>query len=403
MKKKNSPAFQLTIKYAFLQSLFWIIYAIIGSFANVYLLDRGFYNTEIGIILSAGAVLSIIFQSILAALIDQFQKVQLKYVIFVLLLLLFLSVTNLSLHPNNKYITGGCYILIFTILTAMISFLNSFAMEYINLGIDLNYGLARGMGSISFALIAYIIGHIIEKLGSGIILPASMLAVAIMIGITLSFRLPATYEAARQNEPAVTGTKKEKKLNFFTFFMQYRQFFLLLTGFSLLYIGHSFINTYHINIIQNVGGNSSNLGLSISIAAIVELPAMASFAFLSSKTKCSTLIKISAAFFAIKALITFVAPNIGFIYFSMVFQMGSFALFTPSSIYYVNKIMDRSNRVKGQALLGTATLGIGGTLGNFIGGKLLDTFSVSVMLAVGLILSIIGFIVTLIFTDRNVE
>ncbi len=401
MKKKYSPAFQLTVKYALLQSLFWIIFAIIGSFANVYLLDRGFYNTEIGIILSAGAVLSIVFQSMIAALVDKYQKVQLKYVILALLFLLLLSIANLGFHRNDKLITGGSYILIFTILDSMVSFLNSFAMEYINLGIDLNYGLARGMGSISFAFIAYIIGFVIAKLSSSIILPASMLAVVIMLGITLSFRLPYTYTEARQNETAVHGAGKEGQ-SFFTFFIQYRRFFLLLIGFSLLYIGHSFINTYHINIIQNVGGNSSNMGLSISIAAIVELPAMASFAFLSSKVKCSTLIKIGAAFFTIKALLTFAAPSIGFIYFSMVFQMGSFALFTPASIYYVNKIMDQSNRVKGQAILGAATLGIGGTLGNFIGGKILDAFPVSVMLAVGLILSIIGFVITLIFTDRNV-
>lgn len=45
----------------------------------------------------------------------------------------------------------------------MVPLLNSFGMEYVNHKKDVNFGMARGFGSLGWALSAVLIGFILEK------------------------------------------------------------------------------------------------------------------------------------------------------------------------------------------------------------------------------------------------
>ena len=65
---------QLTIKYAFLQSTYWISQCIIYSFAAVFLQYKNFNNTQIGIVLSLSAILSIVLQPAISAFADKSKK-----------------------------------------------------------------------------------------------------------------------------------------------------------------------------------------------------------------------------------------------------------------------------------------------------------------------------------------
>ncbi len=51
---------QLTIRYALLQSTYWISQCTICSFAAVYLHSKNFNNMQIGTVLALAAILSIV-------------------------------------------------------------------------------------------------------------------------------------------------------------------------------------------------------------------------------------------------------------------------------------------------------------------------------------------------------
>lgn len=170
----------------------------------------------------------------------------------------------------------------------------------------------------------------------------------------------------------------------------------------MVYYSHSLLNTYLINIIENVGGNSADMGLALTISAALELPTMAAFIYIIRKIECNNLLKISAFFFFIKVGIAWLAPNVPILYLSMACQIMAFALFTPASVYYVNSIIDEQDKVKGQSMLGVATWGVAGTIANITGGKLLDTCGVSYILLLGTIVSLLGFIVVC-FTTENAK
>jgi PPP family 3-phenylpropionic acid transporter len=156
-----------------------------------------------------------------------------------------------------------------------------------------------------------------------------------------------------------------------------------------------------IQIIENVGGSSADMGMANSIAAIVELPAMALFPLLYMRIhNAGLLMKLSGVAFIIKTVVTLLAPSVFWVNVSMSLQFFAYAMFIPASVYYVNEVISSADQNKGQALMGMV-MGISGLLGNILGGLMLDSRGgVSFMLTVGLGVSVVGFVM-LVLIDRS--
>ena len=84
------------------------------------------------------------------------------------------------------------------------------------------------------------------------------------------------------------------------------------------------------------------------------------------------------------------------IYIVQFLQFGAFALYTPASVYFINKAMDEKDSGVGQALLGSCSLGLGGALGNVLGGFVVEQSGVSGMIVCAVILAVVGFFCMLI-------
>ncbi len=85
------------------------------------------------------------------------------------------------------------------------------------------------------------------------------------------------------------------------------------------------------------------------------------------------------------------AGNIAGVFVSQFFQIGAYALFIPASAYYVNKVMERYDQVKGQAFVNCAVT-LGGVFSGLVGGRILDLAGPKVMLAIGTGASMAGMV-----------
>lgn len=396
---------QLTIKYAFLQSSYWISQCIIFSFAAVFLQYKNFSNTQIGFVLSLSSILSIILQPAISAFADKSKKKTVRYIILTIMLIVFTFTVIFNVWNNSFIVVATLFIIINTLQITLNPLLNSIALEFMNNGYPFNFGLARGTGSIAFAVTSYLLGHAVSRFSPGIILPFFLLSYVFLIIAIYIFRIKAANKELKSNKhnniKMTTDTKVNQPASVLGFFIKYKRFTFLLIGIAMVFYSHNLINTYLINIIENVGGNSTDMGLSLTIAAALELPMMAAFTLIVKKVKCSTLIKISGLFFLIKSATMWMAPNVMTVHFSQAFQMLSFALFTPASVYYVNSVINEEDRNKGQAMLGAATIGIAGTIASISGGKLLDISGVSDMMMLGTIVSLIGFAIIIFSTEKS--
>lgn len=392
---------QLTIKYALLQSTYWISQCAIYSFAAVFLQSRNFKNTQIGLVLALASILSILMQPVVAAFADKTKKVSLRQIILTLMIIVYLLAFLLYIVPDNFWPVAVIYVMINAISFTLNPLFNSLALEYMNLGVPMNYGLARGIGSIAFAVMSYFLGYLVNRLGAGILLNMFLITYCSAIAAAFFFKikLPDSMFSADLNPGSLNSlTQYQIKENntssgILTFLIKYKRFLLFLAGVSMIFYSHSLINTFLINIVENVGGSSADLGISLSIAAALELPAMAGFIFIARKYRCNKLVILSAFFFLVKAIIIWLAPNVLMVYLSQACQMISYALFTPASVYYVNSIVDENDRVKGQAMLGVATIGLAGSTANITGGKILDSMGVSDMLMLGTIVTALGVLI----------
>lgn len=154
-----------------------------------------------------------------------------------------------------------------------------------------------------------------------------------------------------------------------------------------------------IKIVQNVGGYEATMGSAFAIAAILELPVMLSFAQLISRYHNTSLLKLAGLIFSVKAFITLISSTVGMIYLAQSFQMLSYAIFIPGSIYYVNQVIEKKDMIKGQAFTTAATT-LGGVGGSLIGGWILSAATVRLMLIVGLGISLVGSLILLMTIEK---
>ncbi|MDF2474388.1 MAG: major Facilitator Superfamily protein [Anaerocolumna sp.] len=403
----------LTIKYTLIQCAFWVSHCTIFSFAAVFLQDKNFSNTQIGVVLSVAAILSILLQPLVGAFADRSENITLKTLILSLMFIILISACSLLILHESFLLIALVYVIIISVQFTLASLMNSLALEYVNMGIPVNYGLARGISSVAFAIDSFLLGIATDYFHGGILLNVFLVNYIVLIYLTWNFKvtIPKELNLAASNEKGptlnseLTDLHKSERNNVSSgilyFFIKYKQFTLFLIGVTMIFYSHNLVNSYMINIMENVGGSGSHMGLALSIAATLELPVMAAFFYLIRKIRCSTLLKFSGFFFAIKSAATWMAPSVGMVLFSQSLQMLAFAIFTPASIYYVNVIMDPKDRVKGQAMLGVANLSLVGAIGGITGGKILDTLGVSDMLLLGTVVTGIGALILYFSTEKT--
>ena len=119
------------------------------------------------------------------------------------------------------------------------------------------------------------------------------------------------------------------------------------------------------------------------------------------KEKSKLLACIFAVVYGVSCPATvFAAGNIALMTIAAVMQMGSFAIYIPASVYYVNEVMEERDKFKGQALM-TGTNTLGGVIGSLLGGFLIDQAGVSVMNLAGLVMAVSGAVLVFLFVFRQ--
>ncbi len=367
----------LTIQIALLQGSYWMIFCPIASFASVYLLSKDFSNQSIGWVMAVSNILAVVLQPALGALIDKFERFSLKLVLSCMSVLCLFMLTALILINHNLLLISILYVGIISLLVSMQPLVNSLTFEYINAGFDINYGATRATGSITFAILSTLLGIWLKSM-STIILPGiSLVLFAVFLAIVLSSpkikRLSGEQPEVNQSEEQQINVPDKG------FLLRYDRFAILLMGVAFLFLFHTVINTYLAQIFTSLDGQNSDFGISLTIAAICELPAFLGFNFLISRFSTQTLLKFSSISYFFRSLVFAFAVSIWMVNLGQALQGISFAIFSPAAVYYVNKIMRSNDKVKGQTFI-TGAITLGSVFGSVIGGWLLDKYGVTAML-----------------------
>ncbi len=423
-----------TIRYTLLNATYFVAFCTIHACAAIFLLDNGFSNTEVGVLLAIANILSAIFQPLIAGIIDKPGPLtNRRFILFSVLVILAGSIILLFV-PNNKWVIFPVFALIYMIQFVYQPVMTALCFEYQKAGCGIFYGLARGLGSASFAITAAFIGGLVESRGVTILLFVNIVAMVLSAILIFTFKKPkgsagkaaasaeadagtsGTGAASAQADSDFTesaGSASEKSAsddaksapgakahnNLFDFAKTYPAFSLFLIGTICFFFAHNMINDFMIQIIRNLGGGEKELGYANFLQAILELPVMALIGLVLKKISSRTLMTFSGFAFFVKILILIFAGNMAMMYLSQSVQLFAYAVFIPAAAYYVSQTMQELDQVKGQAYV-TSAITIGGVFSNLISGVILDNFGIRPMLITGTIVCAIGVVIGAVAMKR---
>lgn len=374
-----------TLRYIIINATYFAVYSGIHAYASVFLLEKGFSNTLIGITLALANILSVIFQPFVAGLIDKQGKLTNRNVSMASTALLLTGSILLLLIKNGMAAIFIIFTLIYMVQMVYQPIITAMYFEYEAAGCHIYYGLARGLGSAGFAVVSFFTGRAIGRFGVTILMILDIIFLTVALVVLYFFKKPAvSAPAPAKNEVAHN--------NLFSFIKTYPAFMLFVLAAVCFFFAHNAINDYMIQIITPLGGTETQMGIAVSCAALLELPTMALIDKIMKKISVKNLLLISAAAFFIKTLLMLIAPNMAVVYVSQAMQMFAYAVFIPAGAYFVNQTMARLDQVKGQAYI-NCSITLGGVFSSLVCGRLLDIKGTHFMLIVSLAVTTAGLVI----------
>ena len=299
----------------------------------------------------------------------------------------------MTVSTGSKTVLVVAYAVIGVLLVSTSPFFNSMVMEYHLRGVNVNYGLGRGTGSTTYAIVALVLGFVLEKRAPTVILPVLLAALVLQIIAVWTFRYPLPpVPAAQEEEPP-------KVLGLWALLKKYPAFPVMLMGCALLQGGHNACNTYMIHIVDKVGAGESLMGVVLAVSAFMELPAMTLFSRMRQKLSLRGMFLLCAAAFVAKDVLFLLARTPTLLYVSAALQFFEFGVFLPATVYYAAETLDAANQAKGQGLIHIFSNGVGPAVMTAVSGTLVDRVDVNAMLLFNAAAAVVGLLVVALATS----
>lgn len=374
-------------KYTIFSSVFHFIvgmaYSVTIGFGNPILTDLGFSSTYIGILFSLSMLVGILLQAEISILVENkkiisiTQALQVEAVISVILGIVMI------IFSNNMLISAIAFVISLAVSTSGLPTLAALSIDSINAGKNLNFGFARAMGSIGYSTLGFLGGVFASYFGT-----LALFYIYIVLNILL-FILIYCYPKYNY-EKVIT---KDDSDSIFVMIKNNKKLLVILIAIFLVFFSHNIINNFLNEIMNYVNANKIQYGIAIGTSSFLELPTLIFFGFIIKKCTALNLLKISGIFMTLKVVIEMFSYNFTGIFVAQFTQPFAYALFTPAIVYFVNEIVKPDNRIKAQLLIGIASMGVGGCLGNLLGGILVNYLGIKLTLIISSLISLLGAII----------
>ena len=397
--------FRLNFSYGCIHGTYWMIYGIVSSFASVFLLGRGYLNTEIGVILAVANVVAVVIQPLAADLADRSKRVSTIGISQIMTIMMMVMTVGLFALRGKSMALSVIFILLIAWHTAVQPLINSLSFKLSDSGVHINFGMARSVGALSYSVLCAVLGVLVERLGIEV-LPISAEIVMAMMAVSLlltKVQYDKTKALYKENETGLAetavSTETASEINLLEFIRRNKIFFIANIGVIGLYFSNSVMNNYLMQIVTEVGGNSADMGRILSLMAFLEIPTLVFFDKLRKKFTCQFMLKIAAIGFTIKILMCHIAASVAMILAAQVFQLIAFGLFLPAMVHFIDEIMSEGEAVKGQSVF-TMMVTITTMLSSLVGGAILDISGAKMLTLVSLLATAAGAVIIIATVDR---
>lgn len=382
MEKAVSP-FRIEVNYAGVQSSFWLGNLAYSGFTAVFLAANSFTDAQIGFTSSLMAILSIVFQLLFSSFSDQHQRIPLKHIMASIMVFAMLSGLSLHFLPLSIGMVMVLYAIGGGFQSSNVGLLNAQIMQYANAGIPVNYGWPRGIGSIIYAIGAYILGLMLEKYSARILMPTFLIMMSLCICIVQL--MPSLQKLQARRSAIHVQEKYAHRTTYRQMLSGNKALILFLIASVILYFGQAPVMLFLVRVVQGVGGREKELGITMLLQSGVEMPAMFLIPMLLKRFKARHLLMVAFIAYTVKMLLLSLATNLTTVYISMAMSVACYGLYGVASAVFVNQLVRDGEKVRAQGLV-ILTSNLGGILGNITGGMLIEHMGLVPLLHFGWIM-----------------
>jgi PPP family 3-phenylpropionic acid transporter len=355
--------------FSLIYILFMSARAIFTPFLTVFLREKGMTIQWIGLVMAVNSAMIILSQPFWGYMSDKLQSV--KKVLLICLIgqavLAFLFI-----YSRGFWIIALCFC-VYTFFSSSEGTLLDVWTLHAMKQVDKNgLGQVKFWGCLGFAATSIAAGIFIDKNSTMEIIP---LFTVVLLGIAV-----IVFFVRAGNEE---GISSRPKLSDLSLILGDRQFILYLVFAIIMQSPHRAAFTFYPTRLESLGGSKAMVGYCSAVMFVSE----AVFLFLSKRL----LVKITPKYVVAGSAFFFMLWQIGYIVAAKPVHIialalldgPSFALFTIGTLYYLDTFTPRQFKATYQTLAHACYYGIGGIIGNTLGGWIIDSFGYISMYSLG--------------------
>jgi len=392
----------MTGYYGALQISIWADICVSMTFAAVYLGGTGHSNAAIGIILAAGNLLGAALGPWISSAIDKHREITPVRLMPYIIGARAIAIAVIFADAGGGWLTDIFYVLFMAMSLCANTLILKIYVDADYSGVHIDFGIGRGLGSAAYVVVSSLLGIIVRNTSVRAIIWAGIIIWVYQVAAFILFRMKLKSAAAgaisAASLPGEKGSVQASGL--IRFAADNKRFCLLLLGIFLVFYSHSTLGSFMINVVENVGGDTGDMGFMNAFMALVEIPAVMFYTkFFGSKDR-RRILRIAFIFFAFKAIGAALATNLAMLAAAMVLQAPSFGLYTPAIVLYTSEVVRHEDSAKAQSLVFSMTT-LGSVFASLISGALLDIVSVRMTMAIAAAVCVAGTAVAIMSIQKK--
>ncbi|HHU72989.1 MAG TPA: MFS transporter [Clostridiales bacterium] len=372
-------------------SLFYIFqYAALASFTpylTYYFQQKGLSYTQIGILLAISSLVGVFAQPAWGSITDKYLNNRVSLMVSMLIAALAMVPFMLA---DEFYVIALFLILLLCFQSPVMPLGDAYTYEIIEQHSEMQYGKIRLMGSIGYAVTAFLIGNVANKVGiqsAFIIFSFLMVLGAVTI--------------ASVNVESKTVRKRSESRGIIKL-LKNREFILFLAMTTIVNVSFGINSNYVTILVQETGGNVANLGVLWFVLAISELPVLYFANRLMKKLGDMNVILIGVGLFILRYFFSSLCSSYIAVIGVQLLQSVTFPLFLIGVLNYLNRTAPPNMKTSAMTLY-SASGGIGIFIGNAVGGVLLESISIFSLYRIITLVSVIGLLLALGLKKINLK
>lgn len=374
------------------QGFYWCAYCTYFGFLVLYMQNHGYSNVQCAQAQVLIAVATLITQPLIGYLTDSF--ITCKKFLLVTTALAVPVAFLLQASVGSPILCYGAIVLQSILFYPAASLIDSWTMALREKDSQVQYPLTRSAGSVLYALTALAFGNVIAALGDGIIAP-SFLLFSVLLFLCTCFLEETPCRNKQQKNVNQEATRRISGMEAAKTLLQNKTYVFFVLSCLLYHIANKSTGCFISNYVTNIGGDSGGLGLLMFFSAMVEFPSMMVMGKIIRRYPLGGLHLFALSGVVIKNFFFLIASSMPLLVIGRLAEGMSYGAYVYIFVEYICRNTPKQLNVTAISLGTAMTSALGGIIGNYAAGLILDLWGLAPLSLVAMAVAVVAVLVFL--------